>query len=136
MNVNPKGGASRRPGDAMRSIAWPDYNASLNVAQKTRRAVRDAVISTQEQRMRKLRTIGFALTGFLSLSVLLGPAIWNGVEDLLAGDHILDFHMMVAILILMLFPAMLAALFAAMWRGKRDLQHDRGGIETFRPIDK
>jgi hypothetical protein len=136
MNVNPNGGANRRPADTMRSIAWPDYSASLRVGQRTRRAVRDAVISTQEQRKRKLRTVGFALTGFLSLSVLLGPAIWNGVEDLLAGDHILDFHTMVAILILMLFPAMLAALFAAMWKGKRDMEHDRGGYETFRPIEK
>jgi hypothetical protein len=135
MTLKPKGGASRRSADAARSIAWPDYNANLMVAQKTRRAVRDEVISTQERRMRQLRTMGVALTGFLFLMVLLAPAIWNGVEDLLAGDHILDFHTMVAILILMLFPAMLAALIA-MWRGKQDVEHDRGGFETFRPIQK
>ncbi|HTZ59084.1 MAG TPA: hypothetical protein VMB49_13340 [Acidobacteriaceae bacterium] len=136
MNGTPNGGAGRRPADAMRSNIWPDYNASLAIAQKTRRAVRDQVISTQEQRNRKLRTMGFALSGFLCLLILLGPAIWNGVEDLMAGDHILDFHTIVSMLILMLFPAMLAALIAAMWKGKKDLQHDRGGYETFRPIDK
>jgi hypothetical protein len=136
MSGNSNGGANQCPAELMRSIAWPDYNASLVVAQKTRRAVRDAVISGEEQRMRKLRQMGFALIGFLSLSVLLGPAIWNGVEDLLAGDHILESHTMIAFLIMMLFPAMLAALFAAMWKGKRNLQHDRGGIETFRPKEK
>jgi hypothetical protein len=136
MNRNADGGGSRRPAELTRSIAWPDYNASLKVAQRTRRAVRDAVITGEEQRMRTLRTMGFALIGFLSLSVLLGPAIWNGIEDLLAGDHILELHTMIAFLIMMLFPAMLAALFAAMWKGKRDLQHDRGGVETFRPKEK
>jgi hypothetical protein len=136
MNGDANGRANLRAAETARSIAWPDYNANLRLAQKTRRAVRDAVISSEEQRMRKLRQIGFALIGFLSMSVLLGPAIWNGVEDLLAGDHILEFHTMIAFLIMMLFPAMLAALFAAMWKGKRDLQHDRGGIDSFRPIEK
>jgi hypothetical protein len=42
---------------------------------------------------------------------------------------------MFAFLILMLFPAMLAALIAV-WKGKQDVEHDRGGFETFRPIDK
>jgi hypothetical protein len=135
MNGNPKGGANRRPADAARSMAWPDYNANLVVAQKTRRAVRDEVISTQERRKRQLRTTGLALIGFLFLMVLLAPAIWNGLEDLLAGEHLFDLHPMVAFLILMLFPAMLAALIA-MWRGKQDVEYDRGGFETFRPIEK
>jgi hypothetical protein len=133
MNGNSTRGADRRPAEAMRSMAWPDYNASLNVALKTRRAVRDAVISSEEQKIRKLRTMGFALIGFLTLLVLLGPGIWTYTEDLLAGDHILDFHLMVHVLILMFFPATLAALLAAMWKGKKDLQQDRGGVETFRP---
>jgi hypothetical protein len=135
MNFTPKGGANQRPADTAHSIAWPDYDASLMLAQKTRRAVRDAVISTQERRVRQLRVMGFALIGFLFLAVLLAPAIWNGLEDLLAGEHIFDLPAMVAFLILMLFPAMLAALIAV-WKGKQDVEHDRGGFETFRPIDK
>jgi len=35
----------------------------------------------------------------------------------------------------MLFPAMLAALIAV-WKGERDVEHDRGGFEIFRPIEK
>jgi hypothetical protein len=136
MNQKITAGAHTRAVEAMRSTPWPDYNASLGIAQKTRRAVRDAVISNQEQHHRKLRTIGFALTGFLSLMILLGPGIWNYAEDLLAGDHIFDLHNMVHFLVLMLLPAMLAALFAAMWKGKRDLQQDRGGVEKFRHIEE
>jgi hypothetical protein len=135
MNITPTGGAHRRPADAARSIAWPDCDADLVLAQKTRRAVRDAVISTQERRMRQLRNMGFALTGFIFLSVLLAPAIWNGLEDLFAGEHIFDLSTLVAFLILMLFPAILAALIAV-WKGRQDLEHDRGGFETFRPIEK
>jgi hypothetical protein len=135
MNVTPTRGAPRRPADLARSIAWPDYDANLILAQKTRRAVRDEVISSQERRVRQLRVMGLALIGFLFLMVLLAPAIWNGLEDVLAGEHISDLPTMVAFLTLMLLPAMLAALIAV-WKGKQDVEHDRGGIETFRPIEK
>jgi hypothetical protein len=135
MNVTPNRGAPRRPADLARSIAWPDYDANLKLAQKTRRAVRDEVISSGERRVRQLRVMGVALIGFLCLMVLLAPAIWNGLEDILAGEHILDLPAQVALLSLMLFPAMLAALIA-FWKGKQDVEHDRGGFETFRSIDK
>jgi hypothetical protein len=135
MNVTPNRGGSRRPADLARSIAWPDYDANLRLAQKTRRAVRDEVISSQERRVRQLRVMGVALIGFLCLMVLLAPAIWNGLEDVLAGEHILDLPAQVALLLLMLFPAMLAALIA-LWKGKQDVEHDRGGFETFRSIEK
>jgi len=50
MNITPNRGGSRRPEDLARSIAWPDYDANLKLAQKTRRAVRDEVISSEERR--------------------------------------------------------------------------------------
>jgi hypothetical protein len=135
MTPNPKGGASRRPADVTRSIARPDYEANLRVAQRTRRAVRDAVISTQEQRTRQRRNLGFAILGFLSMLVLLGPAVWTGVEELLGEEPLFDLPTQVAFLIAMLFLAMLAALIAV-WKGQRHVQHDRGGFETFPPIEK
>jgi hypothetical protein len=135
MNVTPNRGAPRRPADLARSIAWPDNDANLRLAQKTRRAVRDEVISSQERRVRQLRGMGVALLGFLCLMVLLAPAIWNGLEDVLAGEHILDLPAQVALLSLMLVLAMLAALIA-FWKGKKDVEHDRGGFETFRSIEK
>ena len=124
-----------RSADVARSIAWMDSDANLVLAQKTRRAVRDAVISTQERRMRQRRSLGLAIIGFVFLLVVLAPALWNGIEDLLAGEHLFDLPTLLAFSVLMLFPAMLAALIAV-WKGERDVEHDRGGFEIFRPIEK
>jgi len=135
MNGTSPRGAPGRPADLARSIDWPDYDANLRLAQKTRRAVRDEVISTQERRVRQLRVMGVALTGFLCLMVLLAPAIWNGMEEILAGEHILDLPAQVALISFMLFPAMLAALIA-FWKGKQDVELDRRGFETFRSLEK
>jgi len=123
------------PTDVARSIAWMDSDATLVLAQKTRRAVRDAVISTQERRVRQRRSLGLAIIGFVFLLVMLGPALWNGMEDLLAGERLFDLPTLLALSALMLFPAMLAALIAV-WKGQRDVEHDRGGFEIFRPIEK
>jgi hypothetical protein len=135
MKRNQTGGPGKRPANVARSIAWPDYDANLRLAQKTRRAVRDAVITGQEHRKRQRRNLGLVIMGFVSLLVLLAPPLWNGLEDLLAGEHILDLPALVSFLILMLLPAMLAALIAV-WKGRHDVEHDRGGFETFRPIEK
>jgi hypothetical protein len=135
MRARQTGGAKSSPADVSRSIAWPDYEANLAVAQKTRRAVRDAVISTQEKRTRQRRNLGFALLGFVFMLVLLAPAIWNGMEDLLGEERLFDLPTQIAFLIVMLLLAMLATLIAV-WRGQRNLDHDRGGFETFRSIEK
>jgi hypothetical protein len=135
MNVTPNGGADRRPADAARSIDWPDCEANRLLAQKTRRAVRDAVISTQEQRTRQRRNLGFVILGFVSMLVLLGPAVWTGVEELLGEEPLFDMPTQIAFLITLLFLAMLAALIAV-WKGKHNVQHDRRGFETFPPIEK
>jgi hypothetical protein len=121
--------------DVSRSIAWPDHEATLAVAQKTRRAVRDAVISTQEIRTRQRRNLGFAILGFVLMLVLLAPAIWNGMEDLLGEERLFDMPTQIAFLIAMLLLTSLATLIAV-WRGQRNLDHDRGGFETFRSIEK
>jgi len=126
---------SRQNSDVARSIAWSDCDATLALAQKTRRAVRDEVISTQERRVRARRNLGFAIFSFVGLFVLLTPAIWNGLEDVLAGEHLFDLPTLVACLILMLFTTMLGVLIAV-WREQRDRERDRGGFETFRSLEK
>jgi hypothetical protein len=134
MNVSPASSSEKNVASALSTAGWPDYDANLRLAQKTRRAVRDEVISIHERRTRQRYNMGLALLGFGCLLLLLAPAIWNGLEDLLAGEHLFDFPTLVAFLVLMLFPAMLAALFAV-WKGKQDVEHDRGGVETGRPIN-
>jgi hypothetical protein len=112
-----------------------DSDANLVLAQKTRRAVRDEVISIQERRVRQRRSLALAIIGFVSLLVMLGPALWIGMEDLLAGERLFDLPNQVAFLIAMLLLAMLAALIAV-WKGQHHVQHDRRGFETFPPIEK
>jgi hypothetical protein len=135
MSGTPSRGPLGPPKDAARSLAWMDSDANLLVAQKTRRAVRDEVISTQERRVRQRRSLGLAIIGFVFLLVVLGPALWIGMEDLLAGERLFDLPILLAFSALMLFLAMLAALIAV-WKGQRDVEHDRGGFEIFRPIEK
>jgi hypothetical protein len=135
MKVPSKGGPGGPLADAVRSIHWQDCDANRVLTQKTRRAVRDAVISTQEKRTLQRRNLGFAILGFVFMLVLLGPAIWNGMEDLLEEEHLFDLPTQLGLLIAMLLLAMLAALIAV-WKGQRHVQHDRGGVETFPQIEK
>jgi hypothetical protein len=124
-----------RPVDGARSLLWPDNEANGRLALKTRRAVRDEVIATQERRMRQRHNLGWALMGFGFLLLLLAPAIWNGLEDLLAGEHLFDLPALVTCLILMLFSATFAVLIAV-WKGQHAVEHDRGGFESFPQIRK
>ena len=135
MKGNQKGGPDRALADVVRSIPWLDGDASRALTQKTRRAVRDAVITTQEKRTLQRRNLGFAILGFVFMLVLLGPAIWTGMEDLLEEEHLFDLPTQLGLLIAMLLLAMLAALIAV-WKGQRHVQHDRGGVETFPQIEK
>jgi hypothetical protein len=135
MNGTSKRGPRGPLHDAVRSIAFQDSDANLQLTQKTRRAVRDAVITTQEKRVQQRRNLGFAILGFVCMLVLLGPAIWSGVEDFLGEERLFDMPTQVAFLIMMLFLGMLAALIA-LWKGQHSVQHDRRGFETFPPIEK
>ena len=119
----------------VRSASLLDGDANRLVTQKTRRAVRDAVISTQEKRSRHRRNLGLAILSFVFMLVLLGPAVWTGVEELLGEEPLFDLPTQITFLIAMLFLAMLAALIAV-WKGQHNVQHDRRGFETFPPIEK
>ena len=134
MNGTQKGGPEKIRG-LMRYASLMDGDANRLVTQKTRRAVRDAVISTQEQRSRHRRNLGLAILSFVAMLVLLGPAVWTGVEELLGEEPLFDLPTQITFLIGMLFLAMLAALIAV-WKGQHNVQHDRRGFETFPPIEK
>jgi hypothetical protein len=134
MNGRQEGVPEKIPG-LMRSASLMDGDANRLVTQRTRRAVRDAVISIQEQRSRHRRNLGLAILSFVSMLVLLGPAVWTGVEELLGEEPLFDVPTQIAFLIGMLLLAMLAALIAV-WKGQRNVQHDRRGFETFPPIEK
>lgn len=124
-----------RGNDVVRGASLLDGDAARLVTQKTRRAVRDAVISTQEKRTRQRKNLGLVMLSFVFMLVLLGPAVWNGVEEFLGEEPLLDLPTQITFLIAMLFLAMLAALIAV-WKGQHNVQHDRRGFETFPPTEK
>jgi hypothetical protein len=134
MNSTQEGLPEKIPG-LIEPASLMDGDANRRVTQKTRRAVRDAVISTQEQRSRHRRNMGLAFLSFVSMLVLLGPAVWTGVEELLGEEPLFDLPTQITFLIGMLLLAMLAALIAV-WKGQHNVQHDRRGFETFPPIEK
>ena len=136
MNESPKNTVNRVPGnDVALAASMLDGEATRLVTQKARRAVRDAVITTQEKRARQRRNLGLAILGFVAMLVLLGPAIWTGVEELLGEEPLFDLPTQITFLIAMLFLAMLAALIAV-WKEQHHVQHDRRGFETFPPTEK
>ena len=102
-------------------------DASLDLVQRTRCAVREAALNIREQRIRQRRNFGFALAALVCLLLLLGPAIWDSIDDLFGGDDPFGLPSQVAVFLLMLASAMLAAL-VAFWKEQRDVQHDRRGF--------
>lgn len=136
MNEAQKRVSDRIPGnDVARAASLFDGDTARLITQKTRRAVRDAVISTQEKRRRHRRSLGLAILGFVSMLVLLGPAMWNGLEELRGEEPLFDLPSQITFLIAMLFLAMMAALIAV-WKEQHRVQHDRRGFETFPPTEK
>jgi hypothetical protein len=112
--------------DVIQALTSMNSDASLALVERTRCAVRQAALTIQEQRVQQRRNIGFALAVFVSLLVLLGPAIWNSIDDLFGGE-LGDLPSEMAVFLLMLAAAMLAAL-VAFWKEQRDVQHQRRGF--------
>src|ERR1700750_2367886 len=106
MNSAEMGAPQGRLSDAARAIAGLDCDANLRLAQRTRRRVRDEVISTEERRVHQRHSVGLAFLGFFGLLVLLAPAIWVGMEDLLADERMFDMPTEIAFLITLLLFAM------------------------------
>lgn len=96
-------------------LVGKDAQGSQRVAERTRRAVRMAVIARQEKQAGNRRTLGIALAVCLGILTLLAPALWSSVDDLVAGEHLGDIPTEVALMVMILFPAVIAALIAG-WR--------------------
>jgi hypothetical protein len=112
--------------DVVQALSSMNCDASIALVERTRCAVREAALNIQEQRIQRRRNMGFALSTLLCLLVLLGPAIWNSIDDLFGGE-LGDLPSEMAVFLLMLAAAMLAAL-VAFWKEQRDVQHQRRGF--------
>jgi len=107
--------------DILQALTGLDASASLGVAQRTRRAVREAATNLREDRKRRHRNKGLALLVALGLFTLLTPALWSGVDEIFAGEHLSDLPTMITLLALTLFSAVVAALIAS-WKNHESVR--------------
>jgi hypothetical protein len=101
-----------------------DAGASMAIAQRTRRVVREAALQIREDRKRRRRNRSLALVSVVAFLTLLTPALWSGVDEIFAGEHLSDLPTMVTLLALTLFSAVLAALIAS-WKGHQTVRYTR-----------
>ena len=115
--------------DVVQTLTNMNCDANLALVERTRCAVRETAIIMRERRIQRRRNMGFALSALVCLLILLGPAIWNSVDDLddLFGGDLASLPSQVALFLLMLASAMLAAL-VAFWKEQRDVHHQRRGF--------
>jgi hypothetical protein len=104
-------------GDLLRAVAGLDVSAQQPLVSRTRRAVRVADESRRVQGERGRRQIGITLFVFGMILVLLGPALWGGIEDLMAGEHFADLPAQVGLFSSFLLLAVVGAL-VAVWRSR------------------
>lgn len=98
--------------------------ADLAVVQRTRRAVLQAAAELREQRRRNRRNTAIALLVIPVLALVLTPAIWSTMDDILSGGDFFETHSMVMVLSLMLFSAVLGALIVGL-RSQQQTFHGR-----------
>ena len=110
--------------DLLRAVTGHDAGAQSPVVARTRRAIRVADESRREQGERDRRTFGISLFAGAALFVLLAPALWDSIDDLISGEHFSDLPTQVALISTLLMMSVVAAL-AVFWRS-------RSGRDAFR----
>ncbi len=106
------------------ALTGHDAPADRALSLRTRRAVYNAVMDqrTDREQGRKNLVIALLLTG--GLTIALAPALWSGIDDMLAGETLLDLPGMLVALGMTLFGAVAAGLFL--------LGGDRQTLQTVR----
>ena len=106
----------------LRAVSGRDANAQLPLVARTRRAIRVANDTRREQGERGRHHIGITLFVFGAIFLVLAPAIWGGLDDLLGGEHFGDLPAQVTLLSTFLMLAVVGAL-GVIWRS-RDKQDE------------
>ncbi len=125
-NLSSMGAGAQGAVDERLVEALSGMNASADRAlvQRTRRRVLDTVMEHRSQQVLRRRSTGIAILVLAVFFVVLSPAIWSGIDDLLGGEHVFDLPEMAMALILMLFCAILGALFLG-WKNQREVRHGK-----------
>jgi len=110
--------------ELVRALSGLNAGTTLAVAQRTRRSVREAGANLREGAERRRKNRGMALLLAVGFLTLLTPALWSGVDEIFAGEHLSDLPAMFTLLALTLFSAVVAALVAS-WRGHQPLRYGR-----------
>ncbi len=93
------------------------------IVQKTRRAVRGSMIDSVARKRNRKRNAGIATLVAGIILVLLSPALWSGIDDLVSGEYIADLTPMMTFLVVVFFSAVLAALVAG-WKNTGHLRDE------------
>jgi hypothetical protein len=101
----------------LRAIRGHDIHAQLPVVTKTRRAIRVANETRREKGERGRRNFGISLFAGGALFVLIAPALWDGLDDLIGGEHFTDLPTQVALVSTLLMMSIVAALIV-LWRSR------------------
>jgi hypothetical protein len=101
----------------LRAVSGRDANAQLPLVARTRRAIRVANDTRREQGERGRHHIGITLFVFGAIFLVLAPAIWGGLDDLLGGEHFGDLPAQVTLLSTFLMLAVVGAL-GVVWRNR------------------
>jgi hypothetical protein len=109
--------ATRNDKDLLRAVSGRDVNAQLPVVARTRRAIRVADETRREQGERGRRQIGITLFAFGAIFLILAPAMWGSIDDLIGGEHFSDLPTQVALISTLLMLSVVAAL-VAVWRSR------------------
>ncbi len=110
------------------ALAGLDTTRNRAVTNRTRRAVHQAAADMREGRQLERRDLGIALLTLVGVLLLLTPAIWNSIDELLGGEFLLDMPGIVAVLVFTLFGGVAAVLFLLSGQdsqGGRGLRHSR-----------
>lgn len=93
------------------ALAGSDADAERLLALKTRRAVYKAALATKDDQAQGRRNLFTALVVGGVLAMMILPAIWSGLQEIISGAAVTDLPVMLSALGVMLFAAVAAVLF-------------------------
>jgi len=108
----------------LRSLAGLDADEERSTAQTARRRVAGKMLSVREQKKITRRRRAIALMASVGVLLLITPVIWSSVDSFIGEGHFGDLGPQITFFIIVLFPALLAALIAA-WRNGLDDRHGK-----------
>ena len=93
------------------ALSGSNASADRALALRTRRAIYNALVDRRANREQGRRHLFIALLLTGGLTLALAPALWAGIDDMLAGETLFDLPGMLAALGMTLFAAVAAVLF-------------------------